>query len=76
MKKTMLLRQINSDVGKSSCYDIDDIARRFGNMEPGFARKLIDFANEPSRVFLRKELRDDERFKYYWEDLRNDSCRL
>ena len=73
MKQPMLLRQINSDVSTSSSYDIDDIARRFGNMEPGFARKFIDFANGPRNVFLRKELRADERFKYYWEDLCDDS---
>ena len=72
----LLLRSINNDILKSSCHDIDDIARRLGNNEPLFARNIIQYANYPRNVFLRNELLGDVRFKYYWMDLRNDFSKL
>ena len=76
MEQAMLLRQINTDSSTSSCYDINDIARRFLEMKPGFVENFIDFANKPHNLFLRNELRGDIRFENIWNKLRNDSCRL
>lgn len=73
MKQTMLLRQINADSTISSCYDIDDIARRYTENKQGFIENLVEFANQPHNLFLRNELRADIRFQNIWSQLHNDT---
>ena len=72
MKRPILFRQINT----GSSYDINHIIHRLENNEPGFAKKLIDIANSPLNFQLRNELRSDIRFKYFWNELINNTSRL
>ena len=65
LPKTLLLRMINSDINTTSCYDIDDIARRLEKNDCEFENNLIEFANRPNNIFLRNELRSDRRFEKY-----------